>query len=100
MTIQITRHAYERLKERTGFSPQRSAEIAEKAYYCGKAAEDFPKIVQNYLTNVLEGSSGDYLRVLGNDIYIFGNGYLITVFSIPNKIINKLNNRRKIKCAL
>lgn len=100
MTIQITKHAYGRLKERTGFSPQRSEEIAEKAYYCGKAPEDFPKIVQNYLKNVLDGSSGDCLRVLGNDIYLFGNGYLITVFSIPNKIINKLNNRRKIKCVL
>ncbi len=85
MTIQITRHAYERLKERTGFSPQRSEEIAEKAYYCGKTPEDFPKIVQNYLKNVLDGSSGDCLRVLGNDIYLFGNGYLSPYFQFQIK---------------
>lgn len=93
MTITLTNHGYERMKKRTHFAPSQFLSIAEEAYYCGKDIDDFPKETRRYLKNVLEGSTGDYLKVLGNIIYIFGNGCLITVFSFPNKILSK--NGRK-----
>lgn len=94
MTIEITKHASERLKSRTNFTPQQAKEVAEKAYYCGKDIDDFPKKIRQYLSNVLEASSGNCLKVLGNEIYLFGNGVLITVFPIPAKILRDRGNKK------
>lgn len=88
MTIVLTNHARERMKKRTNYSPTRAKQIAEEAYYCGKSVSDFKGKMKRYLENVLQASSGDELRVLGNDIYLFGNGCLITIFPFPNKVIS------------
>lgn len=88
MTIVLTNHARERMKKRTNYSPTRAEQIAEEAYYCGKGVSDFKGKTKRYLENVLQASSGDELRVLGNDIYLFGNGCLITTFPFPNKVIS------------
>ena len=94
----LSEHSYERCKERINIHGSKAFIRAEKAYYLGKDIEAFDKVLSKYLTNVLEASGGDTLRVFGNDIYIFGNKKLITVFPIPQKIIQRNNNskRRKI----
>lgn len=103
--IRITNHAYDRLKERTGYSPSKAREVAEKAYYCGKDISDFKKEkeIQKYLKNVLtashEQNHGDKIRVMGNDIYLFGGVVLITVFPFPPRVAAlkgkyKCNKRR------
>lgn len=97
MTVILTRHALDRMKERTNFSPTRAQEIAEEAYYCGKDISDFDSSVSRYLNNVLEASSGDCLKILGNDIYLFGNGCLITTFPIPNKLLQKTRSKKNGK---
>lgn len=91
--IIVTNHAYMRMKERTGYSPSDAQKIAEKAYYCGKDISDFKKEkeMQKYLKNILHASHeqgrGDSIRVLGNDVYIFGGVTLITIFPFPPKIV-------------
>lgn len=91
--IKVTNHAYTRMKERTGYSPSDAQKIAEKAYYCGKDIKDFKgeKEKQKYLKNVLNASHeqgrGDSIRVMGNDVYIFGGVTLITVFPFPPKLV-------------
>ena len=95
MEIIITKHAYEKLKERTNYSPTRAKEVVEEAYYCGKDIKDFPKKTRAYLENVLKASTGDCLKVLGNDIYLFGNGCLITTFPFPSKVISNKNKEGK-----
>lgn len=96
MTISITNHARERMKKRTNYSPTRAEEVVEEAYYCGKDIEEFDGKVKIYLKNVLQRSKdegrGDILKVLGNDIYLFGNNCLITIFPLSDKI---RKNRRK-----
>lgn len=100
MTVLLTRHANERMKKRTNFSPTRAQEIAEKAYYCGKDPQDFPKKVRRYLENVLQSSieegRADTLKVLGNDCYLFCHGILITLIPIPEKV-RKSAEKTKIK---
>lgn len=88
MDIFITEHARKRLKERTKFSLNRLNAIVKKIYYTGKTIEDFSdnKEKQQYLKNVFINSKGDNLRVFGNDIYIYGNFSLITVFSFPKTL--------------
>lgn len=93
MTVVLTHHALDRIKARTNFSPTRAQEIAEEAYYCGKDLDDFPKQIRKYFENVLQASSGDTLKILGNDIYLFGNGHLITVFPFPKKVVQ--NKKKK-----
>lgn len=91
--IILTKHGYERSKERTNTRGNKAAERAEKAYWCGKEISSFSKEIQKYLNNVLERSTGDELKVLGNDIYIFGNQMLITTFPLNPKMLNK---KRKV----
>ena len=92
--VRLTRHGYERSKERTTAGGVKAAtERAEKAYWCGKSIEDFAKQVQKYLRNVLQRSSGDDLKVLGNDVYIFGGETLITTFPLSQKILK--DNKKK-----
>lgn len=99
MTILLTRHAQDRMKARTNYSPSAAQQKAEEAYWCGKNPDDFPKELAKYLNNVLQSSKdegkGNELRVLGKDVYLFGNGYLITVFPLPEKIIRKINKPLK-----
>lgn len=95
MTVVLTYHALDRMKARTNFSPTRAQEIAEETYYCGKDPSDFPKQTRKYLENVLQASSGDTLKVLGNDIYLFGNGHLITIFPFPKKVVGNNNKERR-----
>ena len=103
MTIVLTHHALDRIKARTNFSPTRAQEIAEEAYYCGKDIKDFKneKEKQRYLRNVLNASHeqgcGDIIRVMGNDIYIFGGTTLITVFPFPSKLTTLKNKHKHSK---
>ena len=96
MTVVLPHHVLDRMTARTNFSPTRAQEIAEEAYYCGRDIEDFKeKQMRRYLKNVLEGSTGDVLKVMGNDIYLFGNGCLITIFPIPQKLITLVHKKAK-----
>lgn len=96
--VLLSEHGYERCKERVNIHGAKALVRAEKAYYVGKDIGAFnDKVLTRYLTNVLEASGGDDLRVLGNDIYIFGNKKLITVFPIPQKIIQRNNNSKRRK---
>lgn len=95
--ILLSEHSYERCKERVNIHGSKALVRAEKAYYLGKDVEDFDKVLSKYLKNVLEASDGNELKVLGNDIYIFGNKKLITVFPIPQKIIQRNNNSKRRK---
>lgn len=95
--ILLSEHSYERCKERVNIHGSKALIRAEKAYYLGKDIEAFDKVLSKYLANVLEASDGDELKVLGNDIYIFGSKKLITVFPIPQKIIQRNNNSKRRK---
>ncbi len=106
MTVLLTRHALDRMKTRTDFSPTRAREIAEKVYYCGKTIKDFKneKEKQKYLRNVLNASHeqgrGNTIRVMGNDIYIFCDTTLITVFPFPPKLTTLKNKHKHSKRKL
>ncbi len=101
MTVGITHHGTQRMKERTKVSPTKAIDRAEKALWCGKDPKDFPKNTRKYLENVLQRSKeegrADTLKVLGNDCYLFGNGLLITIIPIPEKVRKadqKLKNKK------
>lgn len=100
MTVIITHHGTQRMKERTKVSPTKAIDRAEKALWCGKDPSDFPKNTRRYLENVLqrsaEGDGADTLKVLGNDCYLFCKGVLITIIPIPEKV-RKADQKNKIR---
>lgn len=93
--IEMTNHGYGRVKERGKLKGKKALNSARKAYSQGKEIEDFPKEAQRYLNNVLQRSDGDTLKVWGNQIYLFGNDKLITVFPFPPELQRKMHRQRK-----
>ena len=100
MTVTITHHGTQRMKERTKVSPTKAVDRAEKALWCGKDPKDFPKNTRKYLENVLQRSAeegrADTLKVLGNDCYLFCKGVLITIIPIPEKV-RKADQKNKAR---
>lgn len=99
MEIIITKHAYEKLKERTNYSPTRAKEVVEEAYYCGQDPCDFQKQTRKYLENVLRRSyeehQTDTLKVFKGDIFLFCKGYLITSFPMIKNIVKSKPRKKK-----
>lgn len=95
MEIAITTHGNVRLKERVGLKGNSQKELALRAYVKGKCPIDFGKELRSYLENVLRYSSGDTIRVWSNQIWIYGNGHLITSWVVPQKLWLKEKMRKE-----
>lgn len=94
--VELTVHAYERSKERGAGKGECAYKNAEKAFVKGKSPEDFDKQTRKYLENVLKGSKGNNIKVWGNNIYLFFDNILITVFPMPAKMNNKKPKKERV----
>lgn len=100
MTIGLTCHGYDRMKERGNVKGKEALNKVNRAFIKGKNIEDFTKETQKYLRNALEYSGkASILKVWGNEVYLYGEGFggqpkLITSFPIPTKVWNKEIARR------
>lgn len=93
--IKTTIHALKRMEERTNIGVKNVDRYINKVYVQGKKIDDFNnKEIKRYLTNIFKRSSGDTLRVYGNEIYLFGNNVLITILNFDKRIIQKTNRRK------
>ena len=95
MYDQLTLHGYKRLKERRGTKGMNASNEIKRVLEKGKDIGECPRYVQRYLRNVLEASQGDMIKVWGNNVYLFGNGLLITTFAIPPQVIRSATKRPK-----
>lgn len=95
MYEQLTLHGYKRLKERRGAKGMNASNEIKRVLEKGKNIEDCPKYIQRYLRNVFEASQGDMIKVWGNNVYLFGNGLLITTFAIPPQVMRSAVKRPK-----
>lgn len=95
--VQLTQHAYNRIKERAGTKGKCALNKAEAAFTRGKDIPYFTKETRKYLQNVLtySPSKADTLKVLGTDIFLFANGICITTFPFPPKVWQREIQRRK-----
>ena len=97
MTIESTYHSQQRGKQRLNKTQKQFEGLLPKVLLKGKTIEDyknFPRM-QKYLKGVLKaGQEGNFLRVFGNEIFIFALGNIcLTVLTIPQKILQ--NNFRR-----
>lgn len=95
--VQLTTHAYDRLKDRTGAKGKQAMLKAQKAFSLGKDIKDFTGNTQKYLMNVLRYSTShvDTVKVLGTQVFLFANGVCITSFPFPAKVWQQEVQRRK-----
>lgn len=82
----VTNHAAQRTKERVGL-PKRSAEKnAQKALANGIRHCETRGSLHRYITSLYwKQQTANNIRIYCNNVYIFNNEVLITVFPLPQK---------------
>ena len=86
--IIISAHAYERANERLSWSKPILDKMALKAYEQGKKHSETKSHLNKYISKLyLQYRSANNTRVYGENVYIFSNETLITVYKLPNDLI-------------
>ena len=108
--IEITKHAYDRMKERLGLNKKAATRMAEIAYSDGIKHGDTNGQLYRYISSQAYAymKKGYCLKIYGEAVYCFVNGKdeetgekkssLVTVWTIPQNLKNQvLGLQRKKK---
>jgi hypothetical protein len=87
ITLQVSRHAYERAKSRFRWKSTVLDKMAYRAFHEGIRHCDTNGRVNKYITDTfLAYKTATNIRIHGDVVYLFsGNGILITLYSLPNE---------------
>ena len=90
--VSVTSHAKRRLKERCGVSKNSAMDMAERAFNKGISFENASTDLKKYISSIYirHEKIGDNIRIYGNMVYIFDNRTLITVYPIPENLLNEM----------
>lgn len=89
--VVITHHAYERARERMSWNKATTKRMALKALTKGRTYQQFAGRVRRFLTGIYGAKrSANNIRVYGQDIYVFRNNRLITLYRLPNELVRLL----------
>ena len=90
--VAVTSHAKRRLKERCGVSKNSAMDMAERAFNKGISFENASTDLKKYISSVYirHEKIGDNIRIYGSMVYIFDNRTLITVYPIPENLLNEM----------
>ena len=99
MSLIVTSHAKDRIKQRCGLPKRAAIRNAEKALQQGISHADTTGRFKKYFDYLyLSHGNANNIRVLGDKVYIFCGESLITVLSLPNQhrsVASKLLKRRE-----
>ena len=107
--IEITKHAYNRMKERLGLNKKAAARMAEIAYSDGIKHGDTSGQLYRYISAQAYAymKKGYCLKIYGEAVYCFINGkdgetgektsFLVTVWPIPLNLKNQVLGLQKKK---
>lgn len=92
--VGVTTHAKRRLKERCGINKSSALKMAERAYAKGISFENAGESLQRYISSIYlkHDKMCNNIRIYGNTVYVFDNQTLITVYSIPQKILQEMDS--------
>lgn len=94
----ITNHAAQRTKERLGISKRISKKNADKALQLGIRHSDTSGSLHRYIDSLyLKQQIANNIRIYCNNVYIFHDDTLITVFPLPQKYRKTADKLRKEK---
>ena len=97
--VDITKHGFERLLERTHCKRNEVQAFISKIWETGRDIESYKpnNPIRKYIANVSKRSGQERcIKVKGNALYIFtanGNAF-VTCYDIPQKIIQDKKNKR------
>lgn len=102
MTIVVTKHAKQRLKERGGMKPSRQKREAQEAYDKGLGQRDVKGSARRYLGSLFAGYNpaflkGQRVKIYKNLVWIFKGQTLVTVQKLPHRYhhyITEVTNSR------
>ena len=95
--LQITKHAYMRLKERNGWNKKTSDRMIQKVFADGLRYDNIKGYIRIWLKEYGYSDNSDYV-LYGRYIYIFKDNCLITSFPVPNRetVRNRYFTRKEV----
>ena len=85
--VSITDHAYDRAKERLSWKHSVLDKMAEKAFLEGVTHKDTKSHLSKYITKIwFQHRTANNVRIYGENIYLFHNNTLITIYQLPNNL--------------
>ena len=86
ISLSISKHAYDRLKERNGWSKKTANRMLQKIYDYGVRPEDVKGYLKSWINRKADMFDDDREFVLfGEKLYIFYEGTMITVLPVPTR---------------
>lgn len=84
--VYVTDHAAKRSKERLGLPKRVATKNAERALHYGIKHSETKGALRRYLNAVyLKRETANNIRIYSNNVYIFHNEMLITIYPLPNE---------------
>lgn len=85
--IEISKHAFKRLSERSGLSKKAAYRIAERAFTQGITHSETKGNLNKYVTSLyFNNTKANNIRLYGDKAYIFVGETLVTVLQIPSNL--------------
>lgn len=90
--ITVTKHAYEKAKERLSWKKATTERMAEKAFNEGISHKDIKGSLNRYITReYFKYRKGNNIKIYAEHVFIFVGKKLVTVFRIPHKYCSYVN---------
>lgn len=94
--MEITEHAFDRVKERSGLNHDAAIRIAQKALENGIAHSQCKGSLKRWVDKVyFTNKAANNIRLYGDKCYVFTGDRLITVLQIPAKLRNHMKDMVK-----
>lgn len=77
--VYISRHAFDRMKERNGWNRKTSVRMVRRIYDCGILPDDVHGPYRNWVQHRKKKDPKATYRFYGQNLYVFDNNVLITV---------------------
>lgn len=86
ISLSISKHAYERMKERNGWSKKAADRMLEKVYFGGIRPDKVKGYLKGWINRKADMYEDDREFVLyGEKLYIFNEGTMLTVLPVPTR---------------
>lgn len=84
--VDVTYHAFDRIKERVGLSKQAAIRLANKAFCNGITHKELTGGVLKFADHMyLSHKKANNIRIYGEFMWLFHDNVLITVVDLPNE---------------